>query len=70
MINSLSLRSKIMLFLLPALAYMIAVSGALAYQYHQIRAQADEVELSAKFFGVSSALIQVMQKERGLSSNY
>lgn len=66
--KTLSIKSKILLFLVPALIYMIGVSGVLVYQNYNVRQNAIQVQFSGSYFRVISGLIHSLQKERAISS--
>ena len=70
MVSRLSLQSKILLFLVPALLYMTATSAVLIYQSYQRTYTAKQLDLSTRYFDAVSQVIQNAQKERGLSSGY
>lgn len=67
MLNRLSLRARIFLFLIPALLYMGGVTGVLIYQGYKTQIAAGELKLSEQYFGALSGFIHAVQKERGLS---
>lgn len=70
MLNTFSLRSKILLFVVPALLAIAGASGILTYQSYHLWKQSDQLEISADYFAGVSHLIQAIQKERGISANF
>lgn len=70
MLNSLSLKSKILLFVVPALLFIAGTSGISTYQSYSLWQQSNQLEISAEYFAAISHLIQAIQKERGISANF
>lgn len=70
MLKRLSARNKILLMVLPSLLYMTVLSSTLVLQSHETRVKADQLKLSARYFVTISQLVQVAQKERGLSAGF
>lgn len=68
MISRFSMRTKILIFLIPALLYMTGTSSILIFQNYQLQEKAIQLELSGRYFLVLSQLIQIVQKERGISA--
>lgn len=66
-LKKLSVKSKILLFLVPALFYMIGISGYQIYDFSQNLKITTELKENAIIISKISDLIHEMQKERALS---